>query len=79
MGEYAIRVLFQKARTSEAARRALVGVMRRPQNPQFLEVLAGWILEGDKEWKATAAELVREALKVAKRGTSTSTPARSTG
>jgi energy-coupling factor transporter ATP-binding protein EcfA2 len=44
VGEFAVVVLLQKAGRSEAARRALVGILRRPQNPEFLEALAGWEL-----------------------------------
>jgi predicted NACHT family NTPase len=79
VGEYAIFVLFQKARTSDAARRAVAGVLRRPQTPKFLDVLAAWDFEGDKEWAEKADQLIREALKAAREERSTSTPAKSTG
>jgi hypothetical protein len=80
VGEYAIFVLFRKTATSEAARRACVDIMRRPQNPEFLKVLAEWGLgHGDNEWAEKADQLIQTALKAAKQETSTSTPARSTG
>jgi hypothetical protein len=80
IGEYAICVLLLKARNSDAARRAVAAVMRRPQNPEFLKALAAldWG-GGDKEWSGKVSELIRTTLKAAKQDTSTSTPARSTG
>jgi energy-coupling factor transporter ATP-binding protein EcfA2 len=79
VGEYAIQTLFQKAASSEAARRALAGVLRRPQNPEFLEILAAWASVGDNERAERVRQMIREALKAAKQDTSTSTRARSTG
>jgi hypothetical protein len=79
VGEFAILTLFVKTRTSEAARRALAGVLRRPQNREFLEVLSEWAEELGKALGWEGAELARAALKAAREERPTSTPARSTG